>query len=165
MSHQEPGTASHGPPGPGPTDAADSTSATLLAAGNPNPFWSEMAQAEFRLLAARPDFLGNETVEGRMVEQADATAWRLPVRDDTSIVDEHPPDDAEPENPGGTPVKHTAAGDMIRRTMNAAPRKSEMDQATVPDALNTNRVGTQAHNGGSDAAEGSPVGSVFQQRV
>ena len=97
MSHQEPGTASDGRPGLEPTDAADSTSATLLAAGNPNPFWSEMAQAEFRLLAPRPDFLGNETVEGRMFEQADAKAWRLPVRDDTSIVDEHPPYDAESE--------------------------------------------------------------------
>ena len=48
---------------------------------------------------------------------------------------------------------------MLPRITNAAPRESEMDQATVPDALNTNHglaAGTQAHTGGSDAAQGSP---------
>ena len=69
------------------------------------------------------------------------------------------PYDMEPANPGEPPVRQTAGGDLLRRTMNAAPRESEVDQATVPGAMNINRdlaPGAQTSTCGRDAAQGSP---------
>ena len=83
-----------------------------MAFRNPNPFCSESLQAEYRLRAARPELLGDEAIDARTMEQADANACQVPSNDDTSIEDDHLPYDMEPVNPGGTSVRHTAGGDM-----------------------------------------------------
>ena len=73
MSSQEPGVASSSPPGLESIAQVDST------AGNPNPFRSERMQEEYRLQAARHDFLSDETADERVGERVEVDAWRVPI--------------------------------------------------------------------------------------
>ena len=60
-----------------------SASAAPAVEGNPNPFWSERYQEEFRLLAARPDFLNGEAVSNTAVDTVvsppEVEAWMVAV--------------------------------------------------------------------------------------
>ena len=166
MSGQDSGFQSPGLESTGPVD---STSAPQFTAGNTNPFWSARMQEEYRLRAARPDFLGDETTEVRATERVDADALKVPVREDASVDDEHPPYDMEQIPLGENPGRHTAGGDMLRRTMNAAARESDVESATVrgTQVANCGLVpSTRANVSPSGAAQGSPdryPGTVFQQ--
>ena len=83
-----------------------------LNTGNPNPFWLERYQDEFRLQAARPDFFSDETAEGLVTQQA--KACRVPIKDNRSVDEEHPPYElVEQPSPEEVPVRHTSGGDMF----------------------------------------------------
>ncbi|CAE7447999.1 unnamed protein product [Symbiodinium pilosum] len=134
-------------------------------AGHPNPFWFEFAQCEYRLRAARPELLDGQAIsedrDGFHAERpealerigAGADAWRVPVNNEESFVDEHPPYELEQRNPGWTPVRHTAGGEMLRRTTNAAPQSAGVVPVTVTGASDThsalnagvNQVTSQVH--------------------
>ena len=155
-SSQESGMASSSPPGFESTAQVNSTSATQSAAGNPNPFWSERMQEEFRLQAARPEFLSDETTDERVTERVKVDAWRIPIRDDTSVDDEHTPYDLVQSVCGGLPSSHTAGGDMLRRT---AAFREPCDQTAVlaaPDASRDLAHSAQVNSSGVDARQGSP---------
>ena len=115
------------------------------------------------------NFLGDETTEVRATERVDADALKVPVREDASVDDEHPPYDMEQIPLGENPGRHTAGGDMLRRTMNAAARESDVESATVRGTQVANYglvPSTRANVRPSGAAQGSPdryPGTVFQQ--
>ena len=92
-SDSEPKTVSGAPPGLEPVSQPDSTSAVPSAVGNPNPFWSERMQEEYRLNAARLGFLDDysQLLNQPGERQLGVEAWQVPVRDDVSVDDEHSP--------------------------------------------------------------------------
>ena len=59
------------------------------------------------------------------------------MNNEESFVDEHPPYELEQRNPGWTPVRHTAGGEMLRRTTNAAPQSAGVVPVTVTGASDT----------------------------
>ena len=94
---------------------------------HPNPFCSERQQEEFRLRHARPGFLDGEvlsdTVTEPVVRPEEVEAWRVPVMDN-SDEELHPPYEWEAQAvPEETYTRHTAGGDMLRRTTSAAVRE------------------------------------------
>ena len=158
MSSQEPGAASNSPPGLEPIAPVDSTSAALSTAGNPNPFWSERMQEEFRLQAARPGFLNDETADELAGERVEVDACRVPILDDTSVDEEHVPYDFEQLGSGEVPSRHAAGGDMLRRTTNAAFQETG-DQSALLAASDASRhlaQSAQVNSSGVDAVQRSP---------
>ena len=84
-------------------------------------------------------------------------AWQVPVRDDVSVDDEHPPyGQDEQMTPGEEPVRHTAGGDMLRRTANAALNEAGGQSPVIGTRNPDNSPGETAASSNTKAAQGSP---------
>ena len=84
----------------------------------------------FRLQHARPDFLDGEvlsdTANVPVMRPQDVEAWRVPIMDDS---DDEQEAQVVPEEPS---ARHTAGGDMLRRTTRAATREGRAISPSGP---------------------------------
>ena len=98
----------------------------------------------------------SDTALDTVVRPREVEAWRVPVIDDGSEDEEHPPYElGDQVVTGEVSTRHRAGGDMLRRTTNAAVREAR-ESSPAPSVPRDITPSANATLDGINTAEDSP---------